>query len=1235
MNIAFLQNHRWAKRLAWMAAALLALWAIGWLAVGPLLRSQGEKIATEKLGRQVSIGRVDFRPWSLELSVHDLAIAAADGVTPQVQIKRLYIDAELQSLLRFAPVIDALEIDEPTLRLTQLSPGRHDLDDVLKRFESPAEPAPDPQAPVPKFAIYNIVVQGGSVDFQDKTVGRSHTLRDLTLRVPFLSSLQSYREVKVLPHLAFKLNGSAFDSMAEATPFNDSQKADATVRFSGFDLAPYLGYLPASLPVRLESGVLDADLRFSFEHTSSAVVKLSGHLQAHKVRVADTAKNKLLSLEALKVDIADLQPLARSVRVNSVELQAPHVTARRDRSGRINWAPPSPPKGAMPAGTDQPKTATPWQVVVARVAVRGAQVDWLDEQLPVAAHLALRDLALDASAIALPLTHPLRFAGETKISANDAQQGLGRIVFEGDATEQQAKVAVSVQTLPLALAAPYAAQFATPRLGGTLDAEFGLAWNAPALAAHIGKLTLSGVELNCPAKAECTSAAAAGLSMRSQDALAELKKLQIENTRIDLARRSVTLGRIALTQPRVLVERGLDGRWMFERWLLAPPAAASAKKSAPAPGSNPSWTVLLADVALDGGAVAFQDQQPAGKVDFLLSALQLRLKDFAPLSASAKPSALTVSARMGAGRADPGRFEYDGTLGLAPLAAQGKVLASQLPLHVFEPYMANGLNVDIRRADGSFKGQVRYAQMPAGAEVAVQGDAALDDVRVRKAAEGVPSNGLKTLDSAEDLLHWKSLGVRGIQVAMVPGKPMTVDIAQTSLSDFFARVIVQENGRINLQDLTKAPAAAKTAGVSVAAVAAPTEKASAPARVADALAPVIRVGPITMTKGKVYFSDYFIKPNYSAHLSDLGGRLSAFSSVAQVAGGAPVMADLELRGRAEGTASLEITGKLNPLAQPLALDIQGHMHDLELPPLSPYTIKYAGHGIERGKLSMDVTYQVLPNGQLTASNKLVLHQLTFGNPVEGAPASLPVRLAVALLADRNGVIDVDLPISGSLNDPQFRIGPVIFKVIGNLIMKAVTAPFSLLAGAFGGSNELSSVVFAPGSAELNDSARKGLDKVAKAMIERPALKMTVIGQASAEVEAPAWRQQRLQQAVLAQKRRTAVRAGTAAEEVKAVSAEEYPGLLKEVYRRADVTKQRNLIGMAKELPVAEMEALLLASVVIPADAMRDLAVARGVAVRDYLASRELPLDRLFLGAAKNVPHDSAWKPHAELALGTH
>ena len=393
--------------------------------------------------------------------------------------------------------------------------------------------------------------------------------------------------------------------------------------------------------------------------------------------------------------------------------------------------------------------------------------------------------------------------------------------------------------------------------------------------------------------------------------------------------------------------------------------------------------------------------------------------------------------------------------------------------------------------------------------------------------------------------------------------------------------------------------------------------------------------------GRVAFSDRFIKPNYSINISELTGRLSAFTSVAPQ--GAPQMADLELRGRAEGTAALEVTGKLNPLAKPLALDIQAKVQDLEMAPLSPYTVKYAGHGIERGKLNVDVAYKIQPDGQLTASNKIVLRQLVFGNEVPGAPTSLPVRLATALLADSNGVIDIDLPVSGSINDPQFRLGPVIFKALGNLIVKAITAPFSLLASALGGGagEELNTVAFAAGSAELSSEAREGLDKIAKALESRPALKMTVVGHASMEAEHDALKRARLMRMLRAEKRRATIQSASTSVEPGveqgaaaplAISDAEYPELLTVVYKRADMSKPRNMVGMAKTLPVPEMEALLLDNIDVADDAAQTLATQRGVAVRDYLARQKLPLDRLFLGAVKVTPPDDKWKPRADLSL---
>ncbi len=397
--------------------------------------------------------------------------------------------------------------------------------------------------------------------------------------------------------------------------------------------------------------------------------------------------------------------------------------------------------------------------------------------------------------------------------------------------------------------------------------------------------------------------------------------------------------------------------------------------------------------------------------------------------------------------------------------------------------------------------------------------------------------------------------------------------------------------------------------------------------------------------GRIDFTDRFIRPNYSADLTGLNGHLGGFRS------DSTEMAELELRGRAAGTALLDISGRLNPTANPLALDIRAKATDLELAPLSPYAGKYAGYAIERGKLSLDVSYRIDPDGKLDAKNQVVLNQLTFGDKIDSPQATrLPVLLAVALLKDRNGVIDINLPVSGSINDPQFSVGGLILRVIVNLLTKALTAPFALLAG--GGSDDLSLVEFRPGTALPAGSGEAVLDKVAKALTERPALKMTVTGAADPATEAEAYRREALEARLQAERRREQLRAGQAAAAPAGapasgvaspapepvLSAADRERMLRVIYRQTPLpNKPKNLVGMNKDIPAAEMEALLKAAIQPSPEALRELALQRGLAVRDALISRGLPGERLFLAAPRlrtASETEPGWTPRVQLSLST-
>ena len=1352
--MSLLPSRRWLRWLIWAFLSITALWLLLWAVVPMVVKSQLEKQLTAKLGRTAHVGKVEFSPWSLEATIHELAIDQAinseapptegqgseaqfDPKLAQLQIKRIYVNASAQSLRRLAPVLDAIEIDEPVVRLTQRQWGQFDIDDIRAKLVEDSTP-PSDTGPA-QLALYNIVLRDGRVEFADQSVGRKHVLSGLQLGVPFVSTLASQREIKVQPHLAFDLNGSQFESKAQSTPFLDNRQTAVQLQWSGIDLSPYLGYVPASVPVRLLSGVLDTDLQIGFEQGTEAVVRINGSVALSKVALNDRDNAPLLRFDELQAVLKNVQPLQSRAELQSVRWSQPEIFASRDGKGLINWlalgnkasttskeqavtetAEPATEATASnePAAPElkeaqKPKPApNPWQVTLQQFELKNGLLHWHDAATGAAsASLDARDLNVQVSDVHWPMGKPLQLALQTQLAQGQAHaaetsdktqseaaapnatasnHSTAGIQLKGSLTPTEGKLAIDVQQLPLQWLAPYISAHFKPELSAKLQAAAGLGWNGSAMAAHVGEFTLDQFLL------------------QDKQAPVRIAQVQVKDAQINLAQQAISIEQIALQKPELGVIRNAQGKWMFEQWL----PSASTSKSSPAkssarstPSSTKPWNIQLAGIAIDGGAVQFRDEAAANKpglpataaqpVALELSALRLRLGAFAPLATKAKPTPIELSAKIGSGRrVQQGSLSFKGDFALTPLAAQGQLQALSLPLHAFEPYFGDKLNVDLVRADGNFKGKLRFASLPKGPEVHIQGDVELNEMRMRSAlaapVQGPDADQPSTkpasaaaaftavmadatadlakaqaarsgMGFADDLLAWKTLAVRGLDLQIQPEKPLNVSVRETALSDFFARVIVQRNGRINLQDIVKTEKSEQS--VQQNADAAPADSAAKdldkkqpsepvnPVRAAtnseakpgvtstantapQGLAPIIKVGPIVLTGGKVQFSDYFIQPNYSADLSQLAGRLSEFSSLPPQGQQEPLMAQLELRGRAQGTASLEITGTVNPLAKPLALDIRAQMKDLELSPLSPYSIKYAGHGIERGKLAMDVNYKVQPDGQLTASNKLVLNQLTFGEAVPGAPASLPVRLAVALLADRNGVIDLDLPISGSLNDPQFRLAPIIFKVIGNLITKAITAPFSLLAGAFSGGDESGMVNFAAGSAQLDAKAKDNLSKIVKALVDRPALKMTVVGEARQGDDKEGWKKAELDRLLLAQKRRQVIRDGKNAESVTEISDAERPALVKALYNRADIKKPRNMVGLSKELPLDTMQAMLIDSITVPDDAMRELALARGVAVRDYLATQNLPLERLFLGAPKLDTQDKDWAPRAALSLST-
>jgi len=259
----------------------------------------------------------------------------------------------------------------------------------------------------------------------------------------------------------------------------------------------------------------------------------------------------------------------------------------------------------------------------------------------------------------------------------------------------------------------------------------------------------------------------------------------------------------------------------------------------------------------------------------------------------------------------------------------------------------------------------------------------------------------------------------------------------------------------------------------------------------------ISVKKVVVESGQVNFTDLSVTPNFSTGVQALGGTISGISSKAAS------RAKVDLHGSVDQYSPVAVTGEFNVLGPKLYTDIAMSFRNMELTVFNPYSGKFAGYNISKGKLTTELHYKV-DGRKLDAQHHIVIEQLEFGEKTASKDAvSLPVKLAVSLLKDRNGVIDLNLPVTGSLDDPQFRLAPIIWKVFVNILEKAVTAPFALLGSLFGGGPDIQFIDFQPGVSALDPAALDKARAVAKALIERPQLKIEVPIAVVPELDRPA------------------------------------------------------------------------------------------------------------------------------------
>jgi hypothetical protein len=953
-------------------------------------------------------------------------------------------------------------------------------------------------------------------------------------------------------------------------------------------------------------------------------------LEAYGVALPDADGKPMLGFERLHVQpaLASVWRFAPSFR--EILLEKPSVHAVVGANGELNLADLGKGFGRLPAQRGQ-QAGAPMKLFIERLQVTAGTGELEDRTIPGTFHEELKPVNFELRDFST------RSGTNSLYELTAASPGGTRLKWSGTLQLQPliSRGSFELQNLPirtlwiyLRSPLPIAKPPGAIAIHGQYDAVY--AGGALGLKVDVPDITVTALKV----RPEHTSV----------DYI-DLPKIEVQGTHVDLAQQSVQVTKVLATGGAVSSWRNADGNLnLLELMSMAastpgaasgstPPQAGSTASRAlgtsatPAAASSSKWRVSAPDIELHQLKVTAEDRQVTPAVRFTLDPFDVHVAGY-----STAPDA-TLNIELDSAVNGAGKLHATARMSPGSGAATAKLEARGLDLEVLQPYIAQQTGMTL--LSGQLASRLGI-ERKAGGSFGVKGEVRVTDLR--------------TVDdeAREDFIRWKDLRINDIQLA---SEPASLRIGSIVARQPYARVIIFPNLTTNITEIltpkarlagignapldsgkasapdTKTAASNVQAGERESTSPPPREirqgkkgKVTAVVRGPSApLTPIpVSIRNVQIIDGSANYADYWIQPNFAVGIQALNGTVAGVSSDPSS------RAQVQLDGKVERYAPARISGEVNLLSATTYSDIKLSFKGVDMTSVTPYSGRFAGYKIDKGKLSVDLSYKV-ENRQLTAEQRFVIDQLQLGERVESKDAvKLPLKLAIALLKDRNGVIDIGLPMKGSLDDPQFSLGPLVWKAVVNLLDKVVTAPFAALGHLFGGGEQMNIIEFAPGSAELDAAAKDRLGGLIKALQERPQLRLDVPAAFSPDLDRPSLQAARLHEQLVqsAQGKNKAAAAGPPEDGILA-NPDEHFRLALAAYRSemkgaelpASVQTAKEAKGKdptALVPAIRDLEGPLIVRIQVPEADLQQLGVRRAQAVEDALVAGGVDPARIFV-----------------------
>lgn len=1052
----------------------------GFILLPLIVESQLENIVAQETNSKLLVDDVYFNPFNFKMEIRGIVLETLEKET-LASLDMLLIDMEPHSLFMAALHVKSVVLQRPQILISYYKDKTFNFNKIIKhkKDDSPDDADKEPLK-LPRVIFDTFIVDNGSVNYEDFT---PRTKFELSLAPISFKLIDIDTKDITSSDAALRFNTALSDGgeiafrgdLLSLSPL----KVEGNLKFDAVKLYTNWKYIQDDIGIEIADGALDlsADYYVNLDDLNSTKID-NANLRLTNLRVKPKAKNEdILKLLSLNIDGVTIKPMMHDVYVKSVELEQLNAEIKRDKEGEIDWIgyikaqASAPEEKTTQKETNATKSSIDWSVKIDDISLKKIAVNLNDESVEPSVKTKLNELSVDLKNVTL--------AGEEKFFYDIELLLNDRFRCSSGGSVQHADLNIETYTkckdFDVVHYRPYIDQVASQNLKTynllLEEAVVGFDLNA----------TLKSEDNQTKVVVHNANAAIEKFVLKRRDSdskIAEFGAFKIDNAAVDTEKKEVFINRTALNFLSIYADRNERGDINL-LGLIEPndEVKSSTKNSSKTPKSKgeEAYKIALKSFDVNSAKVIFEDRGVEKGAKTTIDKIELHAKNINSKEGSrfAYDMALRVNGKGG--------IRSKGDIKHTPLEQSGSFEIKKVSLKELTPYIEEFAYVKIDDGALSLSAKTAYKQKEKH-NIAVDGTLKIENFLLNESRGGGKLASFKAAD---------------IKSFAFKSDSNSLHIDELLLDSFYVDAIINKDKSMNFSGLVK-ESQSKESG-----------KAEEQAQKKDEQGSfAFNLVKLKVAEGSANFADYSLPIDFKTFIHDLNGEIHSISNIKGE------VTEVDIDGVVDEYGSTKLKGSLDSSDVKSYLDIDFNFKNLDLNSVSGYSAQFAGYKIDKGKLFLDLKYKI-NNSELKSKNSVVIRSIELGDAIEDDNITkLPLGFAIALLEDKDGVIDIDLPIEGNIDSPDFKYGALVIKTFANLIVKAVASPFKFLGSMMGiDAEKLKTLEFEAGETLLLPPQREKLDNLADILLKKPKLSLAITSTFDKDMDLRALKAKKLKQKV--------------------------------------------------------------------------------------------------------------------------